>query len=49
MSAGKRVGGEPENEADHFITCPVCGQTIDMRDLEEVLRHEQPGHEARAE
>lgn len=47
MTPGKRVGPEPENEAEHFITCPVCGQAIDKRDLEEVLRHEQPGHKAR--
>jgi hypothetical protein len=21
---GKRVGGEPANEAEHFIRCPAC-------------------------
>lgn len=44
---GKRIGGEPENEADNFIECPECHQLIDMRDLGEVLRHEEPGHKAR--
>jgi hypothetical protein len=41
----KRVGGDPENEADHFIKCPACGQMIDRRDLGEVFHHELEGHE----
>jgi hypothetical protein len=28
---GKRIGGEPTNEAEHFIQCPACGW-IDCRD-----------------
>ena len=44
---GKRVEGEPANEADHFFICSECGQVVDCRDLGEVFRHEEPGHEAR--
>lgn len=29
---GKRVGGEPTNEADHFYVCPKCNQAVDKRD-----------------
>jgi len=42
---GKRVGGEPENEADHFYQCPSCGQLVDKRDLGEVMHHEIADHE----
>ena len=41
---GRRVGGEPLTEAEHFFTCAECGQAVDMRDLGQVLHHEQPGH-----
>ena len=37
---GKRRGGEPEDEREHFIRCPACGGWLDMRDLGEVLDHE---------
>ena len=37
---GERRGGEPQDEREHFIKCPVCGRWIDMRDLGEVLDHE---------
>jgi hypothetical protein len=39
---GHRVGGEPADEAEHFIKCPTCGNWIDMRDLAQVLEHEGP-------
>lgn len=42
--AGKRVGGDPENEADHFMECRGCGQNFDMRDLGQIIHHEQAGH-----
>lgn len=42
---GKRVGGEQQNEADHFYKCPARGQAMGMRDLGEVFHHELPGHE----
>lgn len=32
-------------EAEHFITCPECGQAIDCRRLGDVLHHDEPGHE----
>jgi hypothetical protein len=41
---GVRAGGEPEDERDHFYTCPDCGRVIDKRDLEAVLLHEV-GHD----
>jgi hypothetical protein len=31
---------------DHFMKCPACGSLVDLRDLEQVLRHQQPGHPA---
>ncbi|MER9654381.1 hypothetical protein NKJ26_12810 [Mesorhizobium sp. M0152] len=43
---GKLHGGEPANDGvDHFYTCAVCGQRVDMRDLRQVTWHELPGHE----
>lgn len=42
---GRRAGGDPVDEREHFIECPTCGHMIDMRDLAEVLEHEGP-HEA---
>lgn len=42
----KRKGGAPNDEMEHFMQCGECGQYFDMRDLVEVLRHEEPGHEA---
>ena len=37
---GKRVGGEPKNEAEHYMKCGVCGGYFDMRDLGNVFEHE---------
>lgn len=42
---GQRAGGEPVDEREHFIKCPMCGHMIDMRNLGEVFEHEGP-HEA---
>ena len=42
---GVRVGPQPENEADHYFNCKRCGQAVDMRDLGQVLHHEQLEHE----
>jgi hypothetical protein len=39
---GKRVGGEPADEAEHSSKCPTCGSYVDMRDLAQVLEHEEP-------
>ena len=38
---GERVG-EPENEAEHYITCPECGGLIDLRNLGAMLEHAGP-------
>ncbi|WP_404924901.1 hypothetical protein [Mesorhizobium sp. ORM16] len=32
-------------EVDIFYTCKICGQKVDMRDLRQVMWHEQPDHE----
>ena len=39
---GRRVGGEPKDEAEHFMRCPTCGGLIDRRDLGQVLEHQGP-------
>lgn len=39
---GRRVGGEPADEADHFIQCPECQGWVDMRDLGQVADHMGP-------
>lgn len=31
-------------EAEHFLTCKACGQPMDLRNLGDVLHHEEPGH-----
>ena len=36
---GKRRGGAPQDEREHFIQCPACGRWVDMRDLDDVLGH----------
>jgi hypothetical protein len=46
---GQPINGKPHDiividERQHFYTCPSCGQSVDMRDLSQVLWHEQPGH-----
>jgi hypothetical protein len=41
---GKRIGGEPANEAEHFYECAACGQAVDKRQLGDVFHHEEPGH-----
>jgi hypothetical protein len=38
---GKRRGGDPKDEREHFIKCPACGRWIDMRHLDDVLAHER--------
>ncbi len=39
---GKRDGGEPDDESEHFYLCSKCGSPVDMRDLGMVLDHEGP-------
>ncbi|UCI22648.1 hypothetical protein FJ970_32475 (plasmid) [Mesorhizobium sp. B2-1-8] len=41
---GKRHEGEPDDEDENFYICKVCGQPVDMRDLRQVIWHEQPRH-----
>ncbi|MER9842543.1 hypothetical protein NKJ59_14995 [Mesorhizobium australicum] len=42
---GKLHGAPVRDERDHFYACPSCGQEVDMRDLRQVIWHEEPGHE----
>ncbi|WP_156367453.1 hypothetical protein [Novosphingobium sp. KN65.2] len=44
---GVRIDKEVTDEADHFMNCIVCGQSFDMRRLDEVMYHEMAGHERR--
>lgn len=41
---GERLGGEPEDESEHFMPCGACGQALDCRDWDQVAHHEVPGH-----
>ena len=41
---GSRIGGEPKDESEHFYTCSVCNQAVDMRDLGQVFHHEESDH-----
>jgi hypothetical protein len=43
----ERVGGDPENEAEHYLVCPTCGQAFDLRKLGDVFHHHKPEHEPR--
>jgi len=42
---GQFDGPPVADEAEHFYTCPRCGQAVDMRRLGDVLHHEDEGHE----
>lgn len=44
VPVGQLVGEQPDDEAEHFVVCPDCGQAFDMRDLDEVLHHTREGH-----
>lgn len=44
-SPGILQGPEPEDEAEHFELCVTCGQAFDLRDLEQVLYHDEEMHE----
>lgn len=43
---GRRHDGKPVPVQEHFYACPICCQSVDKRDLRQVIWHEQPGHEA---
>ena len=46
---GRPVGEPPTGEADHFIQCPVCTEWIDMRDLGQVIEHEEKDCSSRSD
>lgn len=35
-----------QDSEEHHTRCPICGHLVDELDLEEVLAHLEPGHEA---
>lgn len=38
---------EPQQvSAEHHVRCPICGHMVDELDLEEVIPHLDPDHEA---
>lgn len=44
-SGSEFEGPEPADESEHFRVCEFCGQAYDMRDLGQVLYHQQgAGH-----
>lgn len=43
---GPRVIPHRGDNTDHFTRCPICGHMVDKLDLEEVLAHLEPEHEA---
>lgn len=43
-SPGKRLGGDPADEREHFEPCEECGQSFDKRDLSQVFHHATTGH-----
>ncbi|MER8418764.1 hypothetical protein [Mesorhizobium sp. M1329] len=42
---GKKHGKPVVDEREHFYRCAHCGQLVDMRDLAQVMWHEDEGHE----
>jgi hypothetical protein len=42
---GRALDIEITDEIDHFDICPECGQAFDMRELAEVLHHDEEGHQ----
>jgi uncharacterized C2H2 Zn-finger protein len=44
---GKYLGRDADdiaqNDADHFVECPACGELFDMRDLGQVFEHIHDG------
>lgn len=36
---------DARTRAEHYLTCAVCGQPFDLRDLGAVIHHEQAEHE----
>ncbi len=41
---GRRIGPTVADESEHYLTCRACGQAFDMRDLAQMIYHEQPDH-----
>lgn len=39
----------PAKMDEHHYRCPICHQVVDVRDVDEVARHPEPGHMAPTE
>lgn len=39
----KSIDHLPESEKVHFIQCSLCDEYYDMRDLDQVLKHQHAG------
>ena len=35
-----------DDPSEHILTCVVCGQSFDMRDMEQLEHHEQETHQS---
>jgi hypothetical protein len=43
-SPGIFAGLEPSDEGEHFYLCRHCRQSVDYRELGDVLYHDRAGH-----
>ncbi len=48
LPIGQPSGWTPERERDHFMLCPVSGEMLDMRRLDQALAHWHDGPEPQA-
>jgi hypothetical protein len=47
ITKGKKYPVAPHQESgEHHSLCPVCGVWVDELDLEEVMQHIDPDHQA---
>lgn len=42
---GRPLDVEPTDELEFYELCPECGQAFDLRNLSEVLYHDEQGHD----
>jgi hypothetical protein len=42
ISGGEHVGNVPDNEAEYYLRCPLCGQVYDAGDPDAELAHDDP-------
>ncbi len=49
VKPGVCVSHEITDESQHFCPCASCGQLFDMRDLSDVMYHEEPDHKPKVQ